>query len=316
MSDIEQIKVSVIIPFYNVEKYIEECLTSVTGQTLREIEIICVDDASPDGSAEIVCQFAEKDSRIKLLRNAENSGVAVARNHGLEQARGEYIYIIDSDDFLRLDAVEKMYDCAVENDADLVLSDACKYYEDGREELCCNPYKDKHIRNWGGGPAWLYIFKRSLAEKHPDIRFPVGAHPDEDVIFSFMLFSYVKKSAAVDEPLLFYRQHANMCTNRVRLDKQEECFRSLVICLDSLRKFMRNHRSVAIVRDDAYISLILTLIDQAHEKMQRRLKDFPLRIQYIIRMYIIRRFFFRCKITSSGRLMIKVCKIPLLSIRV
>ncbi|HEX5790621.1 MAG TPA: glycosyltransferase family 2 protein, partial [Luteolibacter sp.] len=124
MSATGQIKVSVIIPFYGVEKYIEQCLESVTRQTLREIEIICIDDASPDDSATIVRRFAATDQRIRLIRNPVNRGVSVARNLGLSAARGDYLYVIDSDDFLHPEAIGKLHAKATQDDLDLVFSDA------------------------------------------------------------------------------------------------------------------------------------------------------------------------------------------------
>ena len=90
-------KVSVIIPIYNVEDYIEECLVSVLNQTLKEIEIICVDDGTKDSSMEIVERYAKEDDRIVIIHR-ENGGLSAARNTGLEAATGEYVYFLDSDD--------------------------------------------------------------------------------------------------------------------------------------------------------------------------------------------------------------------------
>jgi len=157
----ENIKISIVLPFFGVEKYIEECLRSLVSQTLREIEIICIDDQSPDRSRIIVEEFMKQDPRIRLLVNEQNMGVAVSRNRGMEEARGEYVYIMDSDDFLRPDAMEKMYEQARRDDADLVIADAFNYYEDGRCEYYFNPFKFRPLLVWTGHAAWWYIFKRS-----------------------------------------------------------------------------------------------------------------------------------------------------------
>ena len=94
----EMIKVSVVIPVYNAEKYLCECLDSAAGQTLRDVEILCIDDGSTDNSAAVVAQYIKKDPRIRLIRQ-ENSGSGAARNRGIRTARGEYIAFLDADDF-------------------------------------------------------------------------------------------------------------------------------------------------------------------------------------------------------------------------
>ncbi len=119
-------KVSIIIPVYNVEKYLKECLNSVVNQTLKEIEIICVDDGSTDNSLSILEEYAKKDNRINLLKQ-ENSGAGAARNKGLDSARGEYIYFLDSDDFLELNAIEILYNQIAKNQADICFFKFYKY---------------------------------------------------------------------------------------------------------------------------------------------------------------------------------------------
>jgi glycosyltransferase involved in cell wall biosynthesis len=104
-------KISLIIPVYNVEKYLAECLDSVINQTLREIEIICVNDGSTDSSSEILEQYANRDTRIKII-NQVNSGLSVARNRGLDEAAGEYIQFVDSDDYITLETCQKLYEVA------------------------------------------------------------------------------------------------------------------------------------------------------------------------------------------------------------
>ena len=113
-------KVSIIIPVYNVEEYIEECLISALNQTLKDIEIICVDDASTDASLEILQSYAEKDSRIKLISYKENKSASQARKDGVLLANGEYIMFMDGDDFLQSDACEKLYDFIKTKNVDMV----------------------------------------------------------------------------------------------------------------------------------------------------------------------------------------------------
>lgn len=111
-------KVSVIIPVYNTEKYLRKCLDSVCNQTLSDIEIICVNDCSPDNSLEILNEYAQKDNRIKVINFEENKGVSIARNTGIDSATGEFIGFVDADDFVDLDFYEKLYNKATETGAD------------------------------------------------------------------------------------------------------------------------------------------------------------------------------------------------------
>ena len=113
-------KVSVIIPVYNVEKYLVECLNSVTNQTLKDIEIICVNDGSTDNSADILDNYAQKDSRIIVIHK-ENEGVSVARNLGIDKSTGEYLMFVDSDDILTLTACQKAYDTVTKDNSDMLI---------------------------------------------------------------------------------------------------------------------------------------------------------------------------------------------------
>ena len=119
-------KVSVVIPVYNVEKYLRECLDSVVNQTLKDIEIICVDDGSNDGSYELLLQYKEKDDRIRVFKN-EGFGAGGARNTGLKVARGEYLLFLDSDDFFELDMAELLYQKAIYTNSDITICMGDKY---------------------------------------------------------------------------------------------------------------------------------------------------------------------------------------------
>ena len=116
------IKVSIIIPVYNVEPYLKEALDSVTNQTLKEIEIICIDDCSTDNSYNILEEYAKKDDRIILLKNKENMGVGYTRNVGEKLSKGEYIYFIDPDDYIALDFLELMYNTAKKYNSEIVVT--------------------------------------------------------------------------------------------------------------------------------------------------------------------------------------------------
>lgn len=113
-------KISVIVPVYNVEDYLGECLDSLITQTLSDIEIICINDGSTDNSLEILTNYSKRDSRIKIITQ-ENKGLSSARNRGFEFINGKYTYFIDSDDILKSDALEKLYNLACDKNTDFII---------------------------------------------------------------------------------------------------------------------------------------------------------------------------------------------------
>ena len=117
--------ISIIIPVYNVEKYLEECLDSLLSQSLNNIEILCINDGSTDRSLDILQQYAKKDIRLKIL-NQQNSGSGIARNKGMEQAKGDYLVFLDSDDFFDPTFIEEMYSRALQTESDVVI---CNFFE-------------------------------------------------------------------------------------------------------------------------------------------------------------------------------------------
>lgn len=127
-------KVSVVVPFFNSRDYLERCLNSLVGQTLRDIEIVLVNDGSLDGSLDIAEQFAKNDSRIKIV-SQKNAGLSCARNAGVENASGEYIGLVDSDDFVDKDFFEKLYEVAQKSGADIVCAGMVRENEKKRKIL-------------------------------------------------------------------------------------------------------------------------------------------------------------------------------------
>ena len=127
----EKSKVSVIIPIYKVEKFIERCVHSLMGQTLQEVEYIFVDDATPDKSIEVLkkCLTLYPNRKAVVLHHSQNQGLPAARNTGLVAATGEYIYHCDSDDFVEVNMLEKLYQKAKETEAEMVWCDWCLSFE-------------------------------------------------------------------------------------------------------------------------------------------------------------------------------------------
>lgn len=125
--------VSIVVPVYNVESYIEECLQSVCSQTYENLEIICVDDVGNDGSMDVVRSFAVKDCRIKIIEHDKNKGLAEARNTGLEHVSGDYVFFLDSDDWLSIDAIEKYVRSAKVGESDIVVGQGLAFSDDDTE---------------------------------------------------------------------------------------------------------------------------------------------------------------------------------------
>lgn len=123
-------KISVVLPVYNIEKYLCECLDSLINQTFKDIEIICINDGSTDNSLSILEEYASEDKRFRII-NQKNQGQSVARNRGLAVAQGKFITFIDPDDFFELDALQNMYEKIIENKADLIISH-CKAFADNK----------------------------------------------------------------------------------------------------------------------------------------------------------------------------------------
>ena len=194
-------KVSVIIPIYNVEKYLIECLNSVSTQTLKDIEIICINDGSSDDSLLIIEAFAEIDRRFYIL-NQRNQGAGAARNRGIEFARGDYVYFMDGDDFLEKNALEIAYNEASEKNLDFLMFKISNFYEDSKKTFNDDYYTMPYLKQKVGRSVFEYnnvtdialelcvcppgnLFKREFIE---DIRFPEGLIFEDNVFFTHALF--------------------------------------------------------------------------------------------------------------------------------
>lgn len=186
------IKVSIIVPAYNVEGYIEDCLNSLVNQTLKEIEIIVVNDESTDSTPQIIEKYAQKDSRIKII-SQKNQGLSGARNSGLKIATGEYIGFVDSDDYVDLDYFEKLYNTAKEYDADMTVASILKHKKDFLKynakysKLICEEKLDKKIKLCQDKKkryfyVWNKLCRHDLLENHNQ-EFPLG-RVFEDVVFT------------------------------------------------------------------------------------------------------------------------------------
>lgn len=225
-------KVSVVAPVYGVEKYIDQFLQSIREQTLQDIEVILVDDGSKDRCPVILDDFAQEDDRYIVIHQP-NGGVATARNTGLNRVTGEYVYIIDSDDWLTPDALEKLYDAAKKHDADMVYGDWIREPEGGKsQQMACFPRpfvtsdpetiamlhrsvftNDKvfakcpefeYIVHFGGAP-WRAMVRTSIIKDNKLSFDSYVRGMGDDILFTLNEYEYVHSIVYIQHPTYHYR---------------------------------------------------------------------------------------------------------------
>lgn len=227
--------VSVIVPVYNVEEYLDECISSIIAQTENSIQIILVDDGSKDHSGEICDRYAETDDRIVVIHQ-ENNGVSAARNAGIEQVAGEWIMFVDADDFIEYDALESLLSIPENKKYDIISGD---YYRDINEKKSFYDYKQEYdleqyrelffglcvSGNSAGGLLpkeikkappmmfpWLKLYKTDLIKSN-NILFPVGQKSAEDQVFNLRVISAAKKIYYINKPIYYYRKRFGSASN-------------------------------------------------------------------------------------------------------
>lgn len=203
-------KISVIVPVYNAEIYLPECLDSLLNQTFSDIEIICINDGSSDNCAQILADYAKKDSRIKIITQT-NKGVSIARNSGLDIASGEYISFIDSDDFVSTCFLEDLFNAIQNTGSDISGCDYKKIKNSGNTTVAKSRTKPKvypnalevllNQRNFIHFNVWNKLYKRKIIG---DIRFAEGLY-FEDNIFNCCVFANADKFCWISDKLYAYR---------------------------------------------------------------------------------------------------------------
>ena len=222
-------KVSVIVPCYKVEEYLPKCIDSLTSQTLEDIQIILVDDGSPDSSGQICDKAKANDERIIVIHK-ENGGVSAARNDGLEKANGRYVIFVDSDDYMPTDALEILYNRAEETRADVVIGDVYRVF--GKEERYVHfyekefttsdrseidkliqadfynqycPYPYKGVPAFGYGGPWNKLVLREMLVKN-DIKFDTRVNGlFDDIIYTAYVLASARTISYISHPVYSYR---------------------------------------------------------------------------------------------------------------
>lgn len=218
-------KISIIVPVYNVEVYVEKCLKTLVEQTLEDIEIIVVNDGSTDHSKEIVQKIMKQFPDKIVYKEKENGGLSDARNYGINYAKGEYIAFFDSDDYVEKDMYEKMYKIAQKEKCDMVECDFFWEYPDHEKRDIGKAYQGKkEMLEKVRVMACNKIIKREILEK-TNIRFPKGLRY-EDVEFTYKLVPYLEKVSLLQEPCFHYVQRENSISN-LQNERTKEIFQVL-----------------------------------------------------------------------------------------
>lgn len=286
------IKVSVIIPVYNAEKYLEECLKSVISQSLKEIEVICVDDGSTDASPGILSMYMEKDNRIKLIKGGHKGGGA-ARNTGMKHAKGEYLSFLDADDYMDGQMLEKLYDKSCQTSADITVcavkflfqaTGAIRDDDDSglliwnlpEKEVFC--YKDmpnsifNTFHNW----PWNKMFRREFVQNH-SLQFQ-ELFRTNDLLFVNKAIMEAERITTVQEHLITYRDdpEGDNCqsTNSVQLYGFYEAFQALKDYLEKKGLYEEVKQSfVNHALDGCIANLRMAEFGSSHQELFGRLKD-------------------------------------------
>lgn len=224
-------KLSIIVPVYNVLPYIRPCLDSLVGQTLEDYEIILIDDGSTDGTAQVLAEYAARYPEKIILRRVENGGQGRARNIAIDMARGDYLGFIDSDDWIDPTMYEKLCKQAEETGVDVVVCDWLIKHSDGRDQVFPARVQDHWLA--ASGSACNKIFRRSLVG---DTRFPVGLWY-EDFYFSAMMLLKARGIEYLEEPLYMYRQSQSSTMRNNNSAKNLD----MLTILDMLEEYMLPH---------------------------------------------------------------------------
>lgn len=263
--------ISIIVPIYNVEKYLSECIESILNQTYRYLEVMLIDDGSTDQSGKICDNYAEQDSRVKVIHQ-KNGGAANAKNAGLRAATGKYLVFVDGDDYLESDALFYMIDLLKTRNADVVQACFRKIYRDRQSDVCdagqiqefsAENYIKRYTTDWTCGLLWDKLYKRKL---YDNIFFEEG-HRIDDEFFTYQGIMRAQKVIKCPKVVYNYRQrkssvmYTESSQQRIVLDK-----------LDYLDKRRRKVISVfpelAQTFNEHYLNMLLILSQDPYSTSQ------------------------------------------------
>lgn len=263
-------KVSVIVPIYNVEKYLEKCINSLLSQTLEDIQIILVNDGSKDNSGNIAKEYEKNNKDRVIYVEKENGGLSDARNYGLKYATGDFIAFLDSDDYIEKNAYEEMYNKAIEENADYVECDFIWEFPNKIRVDKQYPYKNKkEMLSFVRVVAWNKLIKRQLITDN-NLEFPKGLRY-EDIEFTYKLIPFVNKFAYVDKPFIHYVQREGSIAN-VQNERTAEIF----TVLDNVIEFYKKNNIYEEYRNELEYNYARYLLCSSLKRMCK-IKDKSIR---------------------------------------
>jgi len=281
-----QIQVSVIVPVYNVKEYLRECLDSIVNQTLTNIEVICVNDSSTDGSLEILKEYEQKDNRIKIINKTKNSGAGNSRNIGLKLAKGNSIIFFDADDYMEQDALEKMYSNLTQNASDICIGRFSKLNQaTGKLQKLEHNIKRamipdtilfspdevaEYLYQFCIGWPWDKLYSANFLKKH-NLKYQ-ELRQSNDTYFVLMNMALAEKISIEDNYLFVHRYHENSL--EATRKKAPACF---YYAMEKLYKGLKHYKKFPLY-EKSYINYAVTfpmwhiksIKDKPSERIMRR----------------------------------------------
>lgn len=273
--------ISVIVPVYKVEKYLEKCIESIIKQTHTNLQIILVNDGSPDNCGKICDEYAKKDSRIEVIHKI-NGGLSDARNVGINRANGRYIGFVDSDDYVKEDMYEKLINLIKEYDADISI---CNLYDviDGKEyvrnkdngiheysriDILKEILLDKNIQSY----AWNKLYKKELFD---EIKYPIRKKY-EDIGTTFYVFEKCNKIVVTSEPEYYYLKRSDSLVNNVTestiLDYTEIIIQRYLYTKENIKE-LKKYNNYYLAKTLITAHNDIELLGSISEKMQEKYKE-------------------------------------------
>ncbi|VYT80160.1 glycosyltransferase [Clostridium tertium] len=274
--------ITIILPIYNVEKYLEKSLKSILDQSYKDYELIVVDDGSTDKSLKILNKYKSKFQKIRIFTQ-DNIGVSEARNLALSHAKGDYILFVDSDDFLKEDMVEKMACKAKESQSDIVISNYYLYYEENKFHKAISDMPniityqsgqvvDMMLRYKFQGQLWNKLFKHSLLKEN-DFSFEKGRYI-QDIFPVFKVINKAKKITYIDDELYFYRQREGSTVNKRNKKLTEDFYHAMTSIINYIEEneIDVNKKSLKIFKSNVFSYFIYHYTNEDLKNNYRKFK--------------------------------------------
>lgn len=247
-------EISVIVPVYNVEKYVERCLKSIFSQTFKNFECIIVDDCSLDNSIKNVKKIIDGEPRAKIYHRMANQGLGPARNYGMELCCGKYVCFIDSDDWIEKDYLQRLYDAIEQHAADVVQMGYKSYGKEAKEYVYTketykipNNLRERLFQTWILTAAWGKIYKKEYLLKY-HIMFPTVTH-SEDVLFIFLIMITAKNYWIIPDTMYVYRtDNEDSITNGKFPAVIERYFESMLLTMDFFDRYIEKYPDIIDIK--------------------------------------------------------------------